>query len=77
MVTTGPLCSTVCGSVPVSTLYLRFLQEINSLLWSVFHSRNPVVDLSLMYPLPVVTLKLMFIYLSLNQLSAHKTLVRD
>ena len=58
-------------------LYLPALHDINSLLWCLFRMRNRRADFSLMYPLPSVELTLSFIYLSLNEVSAHKMLERD
>ena len=58
-------------------LYLPALRNINSLLWSLFRMRNPTADFSLMYPLLSVELKLSFMYLSLNEVGAHKILIRD
>ena len=77
MVTTGPLYSKVCGSVPSSTLYLPALHDINSLPWSLFRMRNPTADFSPIYPVPSVELTLSFMYLCLNEVGAHKMLVRD
>jgi hypothetical protein len=77
VVTTGPLYSKGSGSVPSSTLCLPALHDTNSLLCSLFCMRNSTADFSLMRPLPSVELKLSFMYLSLNAVGAHKTLVRD
>ena len=58
-------------------LYLPALHNINSLLWSLFRMRYPTGDFSLMYRLLSVELKLSFMYLSLNEVGAHKILIRD
>jgi hypothetical protein len=53
------------------------LHYINSLLWSLFRMRNTTADFSPMYPLISVEMTLSFVYLSLNEVGAHKMLVRD